>query len=286
MIKTKDRLDLYTTEWTVGKAKACIVFTHGFGEHSGRYAHVAEEFNRAGYSFFSYDLRGHGQSEWPRGHTPSYEHLQDDLSRIITRTKQVAPRQRIILFGHSLGGNITLRYALQRPTGLTACIASAPWIRRVIEAPRWQTMLAGIMANLLPTFSQQTPSLAGLLTRDPAMAALSDADTLNHRTMSARLFVDVSAAADQLLVDAPKFSLPLLVTHGTADQVIAWSGSREFVDSAGSADKTLLSLEDGLHEPHNDLDRSAYLRSVTDWLDARVPSTSNASDFGLLTRFS
>jgi alpha-beta hydrolase superfamily lysophospholipase len=286
MIKTKDRLDLYTTEWTVSNARACIVFTHGFGEHSGRYSHVAEEFNRAGYSFFAYDLRGHGRSEGPRGHTPSYDHLQDDLSRIITRTKQVAPRLRIVLFGHSLGGNITLRYALQRPTGISACIASAPWIRRAIEAPRWQTLLAGFMASVWPSFSQQTPSLAGMLTRDPAMAALGEADTLNHRTMSARLFVDVSAAADQLLLDAPKFTVPLLVTHGAADPVIAFSGSREFVDRVASTDKTLLSAEDGLHELHNDLDRSAYLRSVIDWLDARMTPPSNSRDMGFVTRFS
>jgi acylglycerol lipase len=283
MIKTKDRLDLFTTEWTITNAKACVVFTHGFGEHSGRYAHVAEAFNQAAFSFYAYDLRGHGRSEGPRGHTPSYEHFQDDLSRVITRVKQIAPRQKIVLYGHSLGGNITLRYAMQRPTGISACIASAPWLRRVIQAPRWQTILASVMSNLLPAFSQQTPSLAGMLSRDPAMAALGESDPLNHNTMSARLFVDVSAAADSLLMQARQFSVPLLVAHGTADPVIAFSGSQEFIDRAGSSDKTFLSIEDGLHEPHNDLDRSAYLQRLTTWLDGRIAPPSRNT--GLMTRF-
>lgn len=282
MIKSKDRLELFTTEWTVANAKACVVFTHGFGEHSGRYTHVAEAFNEAGYSLYAYDLRGHGQSEGPRGHTPSYEHFQDDLSRVITRVKQVTSRQKIVLFGHSLGGNITLRYALQRPTGISACIASAPWIRRAIEAPRWQTLLASTIANIFPSFSQQTPSLAGMLSRDPAMAALGEADPLNHNRMSARLFVDVSAAADYLLAHAAQFSAPLLVTHGTADPVIAFSGSSEFVERAGSADKLLLASPDGLHELHNDLDRSQYLAQILAWLDERIiPGTS----VGRATRF-
>ncbi|MCX6016947.1 MAG: lysophospholipase [Chloroflexi bacterium] len=282
MIKTKDRLDLFTKEWVVPNARASVVLTHGFGEHSGRYEHVAEFFNRAEYSVFAYDMRGHGRSEGARGHTPSYDHFQDDLSRVITRTKQRASTSKIILFGHSLGGNIALHYGMQRPSGLNAIIASAPWLRRAIEAPAWQTVLARIMASIFPSFSQQTPSLAGMLTRDPAMAALGESDPLNHSRMSARLFIDVSAAADNLLANAKKFKLPLLVTHGTADPVIALSGSEDFVNNAGSTDKTLLARTDGLHELHNDLDRSEYLSLVVDWLDARVPPAKNN---GFVTRF-
>lgn len=270
MIKTKDGLELFTAEWTVTNPRACVVLTHGFGEHSGRYAHVAEAFNSAGVSFYAYDLRGHGRSAGPRGHSPSHEHFLDDLSRVITRVKQSAPKARIFVYGHSMGGNITLSYALQRPTGLAGCIVNAPWIKRAIEAPAWQTALGKILANIVPTFSQQTPSLSGMLSRDPAMDGSGNSDPLSHRTMSARLFVDMSAAAEALLAQAARFKSPLLLTHGNADGIIAYAGSEQFFDACGAADKTFKTYDGGYHETHNDLGRGEHLRDMTSWLASRV----------------
>jgi alpha-beta hydrolase superfamily lysophospholipase len=270
MIKTKDGLELFTTEWTVTNPRACVVLTHGFGEHSGRYAHVAEAFNSVGASFYGYDLRGHGRSAGPRGHSPSHEHFLDDLGRVITRVKQHAPKTRIFVFGHSMGGNITLSYALQRPAGLAGCIVNAPWIKRAIEAPAWQTVLGRVLASVLPTFSQQTPSLDGMLSRDPAMDASGNRDPLSHRTMSARLFVDMSAAADALLARASQFKSPLLLTHGTADGIIAYSGSVQFFEACGAADKSFKAYEGGFHETHNDLGRGDHLRDLTGWIVARA----------------
>lgn len=270
MIKTKDGLELFTTEWTVTNPRACVVLTHGFGEHSGRYAHVAEAFNSAGISLYAYDLRGHGRSAGPRGHSPSHEHFLDDLSRVITRVKQNAPKARIFVYGHSMGGNITLSYALQRPAGLAGCIVNAPWIKRAIEAPAWQTALGKILANIVPTFSQQTPGLNGLLSRDPAMDGSGNSDPLSHRTMSARLFVDMTTAADTLLAQAGRFKAPLLLTHGSDDGIIAYSGSEQFFDACGAADKTFKTYEGGYHETHNDLGRGDHLRDLTSWLASRV----------------
>ncbi len=268
MIKTKDGLELFTREWTIADPKACVVMTHGFGEHSGRYAHVGEAFNRAGFSAYAYDLRGHGQSSGPRGHTPSHEHFLDDLSRVITRVKQVTPNKPLIAYGHSMGGNITLAYVLQRPAGFHACTASAPWIKRAVEGPAWQLALARLMSGIAPSFSQTTPSLQGMLSRDPAVDQANAADPLCHSTMSARLFMSMSGAADMLLAQAASFKTPLLMTHGSADPVISVEGSRAFFEACGAADKTLNVTEGGLHELHNDLGREDYLHTMTAWMDA------------------
>ena len=110
-----DGVQFYFQGWqpeTPPKAVVCLV--HGLGEHSGRYAHVAAALNDAGYALLGFDLRGHGKSGGPRGHTPSYETLMDDIGRLLAEAAQRYPGQPQFLYGHSLGGNLVLNYALRR----------------------------------------------------------------------------------------------------------------------------------------------------------------------------
>ena len=53
---------IHLNEWTIPQPKADIILSHGFQEHSGRYAKEAEFFNNHGFNFLAYDLRAHGQS--------------------------------------------------------------------------------------------------------------------------------------------------------------------------------------------------------------------------------
>ncbi len=266
MLKTKDGIELFTQEWTVNQPKSALVLTHGFGEHSGRYAHVGAALNAAGYALYAYDLRGHGKSAGPRGHTPSMAHLLDDLSRVITRVRQQSPGARIFVYGHSMGGNITLTYAHQRPAGLAGVIVNAPWIRRAIEGSKAQLVLARVMAHLVPGFSQQVPALTGKLSRDAALDSAGNSDPLSHRTMSAQLFAEVNRAAEALLTDAPSLTPPLLLTHGADDSIIAISGSEAYFERCGAPDKTFKRYEGGYHELQNDLGREAYFADMIDWL--------------------
>ena len=53
-----DGLKHHTINFIVDNPLAAVVFIHGYTEHSGRYAWVAEQFNQAGISFYAYDERG------------------------------------------------------------------------------------------------------------------------------------------------------------------------------------------------------------------------------------
>jgi alpha-beta hydrolase superfamily lysophospholipase len=70
-----------------------------------------------------------------------------------------------------------------------------------------------------------------------------------------------------LLAGAPGMQRPLLLTHGTDDQVIALSGSERFFDSYGGTDKTFKRYDGGYHELHNDLGARDYVADVLTWLD-------------------
>ena len=49
-------------EWPVSNPKAIIQIAHGLGEHALRYDEMAATLNRAGFSVYADDHRGHGQT--------------------------------------------------------------------------------------------------------------------------------------------------------------------------------------------------------------------------------
>ena len=74
-IKTKDNLLLCIQKWKKPKKiKGTICIIHGLGEHQNRYKHVSDFFANNGFEVYTYDQRGHGQSQGKRGHTPSLDH--------------------------------------------------------------------------------------------------------------------------------------------------------------------------------------------------------------------
>lgn len=59
------------------------------------------------------DFRGHGQSEGNSGDVEHINQYVEDLVDVIAALKKEKPNQKIILAGHSMGGGIILRFAME-----------------------------------------------------------------------------------------------------------------------------------------------------------------------------
>src|SRR5919199_2405933 len=113
--RAADGVRLYGQGWQPqGEPLAVVCLVHGQGEHSGRYAGLAAALVEAGYAVLAFDLRGHGRSEGQRGHTPSYDAWLGDIARLLEEAGNRFPRRPRFLYGHSMGGNLVLGYALRR----------------------------------------------------------------------------------------------------------------------------------------------------------------------------
>ena len=64
-------------EWPDEHAQWLAVLAHGYGEHIGRYNHVAEAFRQAGAAVVGPDHQGHGTSE---GERVGIEDFEDVIS--------------------------------------------------------------------------------------------------------------------------------------------------------------------------------------------------------------
>lgn len=74
--------------------RASVVIVHGFGEHSGRHAHVAKALVDAGCAVYALDLRGHGQSEGSRAMIDRFSHAVDDINQLVEKVRKSIQESR------------------------------------------------------------------------------------------------------------------------------------------------------------------------------------------------
>jgi acylglycerol lipase len=245
---------------------ATLILTHGLGEHSNRYGHVATEFVARGWRVIAWDLRGHGRSSGARGDILAYESFVEDLRAVAEQYRvESCP---LFFYGHSLGGQITLRFLQTTPMDCQGAIVASPWLRLAFDPPWWKLALARLAMRFRPSFTQFTGNRWERLSRDlDHMSSFPDLDLVHHG-ISARMYFAVREAGAQALADA-SLLIPLLLLHGDADPVTSHHSTGEFFEQAGSEDKTLRILPGSRHETHNDLDRVQVIREVGDWIAAR-----------------
>src|SRR5262245_32596260 len=103
--KASDGTNLYEKVWNAsGTAIGSVVLVHGFGEHIGRYEHVAAALTAGGFHVRGFDLRGHGQSGGIRNHVNRFTDYLDDLGLVITRARENARDLPVLIVAHSFGG--------------------------------------------------------------------------------------------------------------------------------------------------------------------------------------
>ncbi len=248
-------------------ARAEVFFIHGYNEHIGRYEHVAAAMSAAGFRFHAMDLRGHGSSEGPRGHTPSWDQFMRDVDLLLDQGESDLPS---FIYGHSMGGGIVLSYAIQTEREIKGVIATGPTLRLGFTPSPAQVFMAKVIGAIFPGFTQDGNLELEALSRDPAIAVAYANDPLIHNKISARLFLSMLTGGQEALQRAPQLRIPLLLLHGSEDRLSDASASREFFNAAGVEDKTLKIYDGYYHELHNEPEKMEVLETITSWISERL----------------
>jgi alpha-beta hydrolase superfamily lysophospholipase len=269
-IHIQDDLNLYAVDWaSQGESKAVVCLIHGLGEHCGRYDHVARALNQAGYAVLAFDLRGHGRSGGPRGHAPSSEAFLEDIDRLFIEAEKRYPGKPRFSYGHSLGGILVLFYTLRRKPQITGLVSTGAGLRSPLMEQKLKVAFAHAMAGVLPTMSLSTGLNPALLSRDPQVVQDYRSDPLVHDKASLAMASSTIRAAQWTMEHAAEFNNPLLLMHGTADQLTYPSGSQEFSRRV-SANCTLRLWEGLYHEIHNEPEKEQVIAEIVRWMDHRL----------------
>lgn len=265
---SSDGLKIFAQSWAIADSKAVVCLVHGLGEHCSRYDELARFFNDNGISFISFDQRGHGRSEGKRGHSPSFELLLEDISLLLRQADKFFPGVPKFLYGHSMGGNLVLNYALRKREKLTGVISSSPWLKLAFEAPAIKLLLAKMVNGIYPAFTQASNLETAALCRNTAVVEAYNSDPLVHDKISSNLFLNMHNAGLWALQHANEFDLPLLIFHGSEDRITSAQATIEFSRKVKTA--TFKLLEGFYHESHNEPEKDKLYEFLKEWICSRI----------------
>lgn len=115
-------------------ANPVVVLQHGMRDHAYSWSWVAETLAER-FHVIAPDLRGHGDSDWSPDRNYTLPAFVIDLAQIVDTLKL----PRFGLIGHSLGGQIALRYAASFPDRVSNMLlieaVELPLIRQEQQSP-------------------------------------------------------------------------------------------------------------------------------------------------------
>lgn len=238
------------------KKVMCII--HGIGEHMGRYQRMADKLKEQGIAVVGMDLRGHGISTGGRGHTAPRNEVLADIDAMLDYAASFYPEVPIVLYGHSMGGNLCLDYRARGTKNETPekYIVSAPWVKLVSDFPKPVVAFLKGLAKIMPEMSiSQKINEAEL--GNPEYVRPYVEDPLVHNKVSlqcaAQCFTFGNNIYDGLHEDSHRADgKPFLLMHGDADAICAVEGARKVAQRmAGDANFTYIEWPGYYHEIHN-----------------------------------
>ncbi len=263
-------VELYYQMWRSNESRATIVLTHGIAEHSDCYERFADSITKHGYSVFAWDLRGHGHSEGKRGYVNRFQDFSDDLEAAIRFVKSEfwSNKLPLFLFGHSMGGLITLKLLLDHsPTHIAGLILSSPCLGLSLAVPKLKEAGAQLLAEWLPKVTLYNEINFDDLVRDQSLVRQYRADPLRHSRISPRLFTGLMATMAEVKSEAAKIQLPTLMQLAGREKIVSTSESEVYFEKLGSKKKELYVYADSYHEIYNDLDREDVIRDLIPFLE-------------------
>lgn len=263
---SRDNKKLFASSWLPEKkSESVILLVHGLGEHIGRYDSWAKLFNEAGYSFLAFDQRGHGRSEGKRGHISSFDILLEDINLLFSKSDELFPGQKKILYGHSMGGNLVLNYIIKYNTPVSALIVTSPWLKLYKEPGYPVLLFSRIMKNILPSLTLSNGLKSDQMTHDPDINSSYSPDPLVHHRISINMFYELYQAGLFALKNESKINYPLLLMHGSADTITSCEASKNFIMNTNKKSHFKL-WENQYHELHNELIKKDVFNYITNWL--------------------
>jgi pimeloyl-ACP methyl ester carboxylesterase len=253
-----DGVELAYEEW--GSGDPPLLLLHGFTGSRLDWVDVAEKL--AGERrVVAYDQRGHGEStNVGRADAYTFDRLLADLAAVVD-TKGLAP---IHLLGHSMGGIIAMRFAIEHRDQLASLIlmdtAGAPagsipssWVDHVLGVARKDGM--GAVAEMMVGFADKQPVPPRPEVRERLLFKLTNMDLEAFGAFSAAL-----NSYPSLLAELATLDLPVTVIVGEND-----TGLRPGADALAATipNASLIVIDGAGHSPQED-DPQAWLAAVGD----------------------
>ncbi len=200
-----------------------VILIHGMAASLRQWDHLMPQLVAAGFSAYALDLQGHGDSPKPEGAEHYHiEALYDQLKHWIENLGLHSPA---ILVGHSLGGYLSLMYALRNPEKVHALVLAdpfyspfqlSPFIRYFAKRPRFGIQLL----EWLPAWSLDMIMCGSEKVQQALPSPIRHQLAMDFKRATP-LFLYVTRTVRDLTPQLSRVQHPTLVMWGSQDMTLA-----------------------------------------------------------------
>ena len=245
-----------------GEGDKNVLLIHGLAEHMGRYGHVIDALNAAGWAVTAVELRGHGESEGKRGHVDRWEQYLEDV-----RAAAATIDGPVVIIGHSMGGLVALDLAIDGlDNGIQGMVLSDPNVAVAFEAPALKVLGARVLSRLIPGLSLDNELDAALICRHQPVVDKYLADPLVFSTITPRWFTEMVKSQGRVVSNATAYKTPLLMLLGEGDAICDWKASAALARNWGGEAKTI-SYPELYHEIFNEVEGETVIKDMITWME-------------------
>ena len=277
---SEDGIEIAYYRWRApGKAAGIVQIAHGMGEHSLRYAHVAEVLNQAGYHVYANDHRGHGRSvKGPESlgdfGAGGWNGLVADMVTLTRLARTREGRIPVILLGHSMGSFAAQHYVIDNSALIAGLVLSgSAAVDKLAIDPSADADLTAFNRGFEPARTQHD-----WLSRDPAAVDAYEADPLCGFGVNKKAMQTMAASMIRLIDPAAigqiRKDLPIYIFAGDKDPInhnLEWlKPVAERYRAAGIANVTEKYYAEGRHEMLNETNRDEVMRDLVSWLKETI----------------
>lgn len=252
---------VHVHHWPAPGASYVVLLAHGFGEHAGRYEHVAQAFVASGGTVYAPDHYGHGRSEGARALVLDIEDMVSDLHQVAGIAAEANSGLPTVLVGHSMGGVIATRYAQRYGDTIKALALSGPFIG---GNPGFEPLLA---LDEIPDI----PIDPAILSNDPAVGEAYAADELvYHGPLQRESLQSLVVTSRDTIAAGGALTMPTVWVHGTADALAPVDVSEAALDAIAPPVLEKHRYEGAQHEVLNEVNKDEVIATVVTFLKAQL----------------
>ncbi|KMT64565.1 alpha/beta fold hydrolase [Catenovulum maritimum] len=131
--QTQDNINLHYAFIKNPNSKKLIVLLPGRVESYLKYKELAYDLFHAGFSIFTIDHRGQGQSsrslkDPEKGYVKKFDYFADDLNAVLESTQLLQHHEEVCCLAHSMGSAIALNWQHRYKIGLKKLVLVAPML--------------------------------------------------------------------------------------------------------------------------------------------------------------
>ncbi|MCX6609311.1 MAG: lysophospholipase, partial [Acidobacteria bacterium] len=254
---TRDGVDLFFRYWpSKGQRKGAILLLHRGHEHSGRVAHLVDEFGLADYAFFALDARAHGRSGGEQGPETTMSTFVQDLDDFVRHLGDAfdVSEGDLAVVAQSIGAVIAAAWVHDYAPRLRCLILASPAFQVKLYVPFARLGLA-IGHAILGDFFVKSMVRGNALTQDKERAASYATDPLIKLPISVRVLLSLDQLAARIVDDAGAIRVPVQMLISGSDWVVKEQPQREFFDRLGTKDREWHAFAGLRHDTLGERDR-------------------------------